>query len=84
MDTWMEVQEAFLLNEDMGDSINTVEMLLKAHDEFEAGLRAQVGEEGNSLEKCKKRRKKKERKESIAEKFNHTRILFRPGFFKTF
>ncbi|XP_071500194.1 spectrin alpha chain, non-erythrocytic 1-like [Diadema antillarum] len=39
--TWMSKQEAFLANEDLGDSIDEVEALIKKHDDFEKSLNAQ-------------------------------------------
>jgi spectrin alpha len=39
-DTWMAKQEAFLSNEDLGESTDTVESLLKKHDDFERSLAA--------------------------------------------
>ncbi|XP_024120554.1 spectrin alpha chain, non-erythrocytic 1 isoform X3 [Oryzias melastigma] len=41
VDNWMSKQEAFLLNEDLGDSLDTVEALLKKHEDFEKSLSAQ-------------------------------------------
>ncbi|XP_041369234.1 spectrin alpha chain-like isoform X2 [Gigantopelta aegis] len=40
-DAWMTKQEAFLANEDLGDSLDSVEALLKKHDDFEKSLAAQ-------------------------------------------
>ena len=40
-DTWMAKQEAFLENEDLGDSIDSVEALIKKHEDFEKSLAAQ-------------------------------------------
>lgn len=40
-DTWMAKQEAFLANEDKGDSLDSVEALLKKHEDFEKSLTAQ-------------------------------------------
>lgn len=40
-DTWMTKQEAFLANEDLGDSLDSVEALIKKHDDFEKSLAAQ-------------------------------------------
>ncbi|XP_041973839.1 spectrin alpha chain isoform X3 [Aricia agestis] len=40
-DTWMHKQEAFLANEDVGDSLDSVEALLKKHEDFEKSLAAQ-------------------------------------------
>ncbi|XP_033642967.1 spectrin alpha chain, non-erythrocytic 1-like isoform X2 [Asterias rubens] len=39
--TWMAKQEAFLSNEDLGDSIDSVEALIKKHNDFEKSLNAQ-------------------------------------------
>nr|XP_032800960.1 spectrin alpha chain, non-erythrocytic 1 isoform X8 [Petromyzon marinus] len=41
VDNWMSKQEAFLLNEDRGDSLDSVEALLKKHEDFEKSLSAQ-------------------------------------------
>ncbi|XP_072344928.1 spectrin alpha chain, non-erythrocytic 1 isoform X1 [Scyliorhinus torazame] len=41
VDNWMSKQEAFLLNEDLGDSLDSVEALLKKHEDFEKSLGAQ-------------------------------------------
>lgn len=40
-DTWMAKQEAFLANKDLGDSLDSVESLLKKHEDFEKSLNAQ-------------------------------------------
>ncbi|CAH0722167.1 unnamed protein product, partial [Brenthis ino] len=40
-DAWMHKQEAFLANEDVGDSLDSVEALLKKHEDFEKSLAAQ-------------------------------------------
>jgi len=40
-DTWMTKQEAFLVNDDLGDSLDSVEALLKKHGDFEKSLAAQ-------------------------------------------
>ncbi|XP_077865919.1 spectrin alpha chain, non-erythrocytic 1-like [Saccoglossus kowalevskii] len=40
-DTWMSKQEAFLNNEDLGDSLDSVESLIKKHEDFEKSLAAQ-------------------------------------------
>lgn len=37
----MTKQEAFLTNEDLGDSLDSVESLLKKHEDFEKSLAAQ-------------------------------------------
>ncbi|XP_030853592.1 spectrin alpha chain, non-erythrocytic 1 isoform X3 [Strongylocentrotus purpuratus] len=39
--SWMTKQETFLVNEDLGDSIDEVEVLIKKHDNFEKSLNAQ-------------------------------------------
>ncbi|KAJ8346496.1 hypothetical protein SKAU_G00278970 [Synaphobranchus kaupii] len=41
VDNWMSKQEAFLLNEDLGDSLDSVDALLKKHEDFEKSLSAQ-------------------------------------------
>jgi len=40
-DVWMTKQEAFLANDDLGDSLDSVESLMKKHDDFEKSLAAQ-------------------------------------------
>uniref|UniRef100_A0A914P3Y4 SH3 domain-containing protein n=3 Tax=Panagrolaimus TaxID=55784 RepID=A0A914P3Y4_9BILA len=40
-ETWMNKQEAFLANDDLGDSLDSVESLLKNHQNFEKSLAAQ-------------------------------------------
>lgn len=40
-DTWMAKQEAFLENQDLGDSLDSVEALIKKHEDFEKSLAAQ-------------------------------------------
>ncbi|UYV70522.1 SPTAN1 [Cordylochernes scorpioides] len=40
-DTWMAKQEAFLSNDDLGDSLDGVEALIKKHEDFEKSLAAQ-------------------------------------------
>ncbi|XP_053212819.1 spectrin alpha chain-like [Panonychus citri] len=40
-DTWMAKQEAFLANEDLGDSLDSVESLIKKHEDFDKSLAAQ-------------------------------------------
>ncbi|CAH1402347.1 unnamed protein product [Nezara viridula] len=40
-DTWMAKQEAFLANDDLGDSLDSVEALIKKHEDFEKSLAAQ-------------------------------------------
>ena len=37
----MAKQEAFLSNEDLGDSLDSVEALIKKHEDFEKSLAAQ-------------------------------------------
>lgn len=38
---WLSFLQAFLLNEDLGDSLDSVEALLKKHEDFEKSLSAQ-------------------------------------------
>lgn len=40
-DAWMAKQEAFLANEDLGDSLDSVEALSKKHEDFDKSLAAQ-------------------------------------------
>ncbi|CAI8040975.1 Spectrin alpha chain, non-erythrocytic 1 [Geodia barretti] len=48
-ETWITTQEAFLSNEDAGDSLDSVEALIKKHQDFEKSLAPQ-GEKLNALE----------------------------------
>lgn len=38
---FLSIYKAFLLNEDLGDSLDSVEALLKKHEDFEKSLSAQ-------------------------------------------
>ena len=49
-ETWMTKHETFLLNEDLGDSLDSVEALIKKHDDFEKTLATQ-SETVNNLDK---------------------------------
>eukprot|EP00095_Tigriopus_kingsejongensis_P005059 maker-scaffold330_size203968-snap-gene-0.18 protein:Tk05059 transcript:maker-scaffold330_size203968-snap-gene-0.18-mRNA-1 annotation:"spectrin alpha chain" len=40
-DTWMAKQESFLSNQDLGDSLDSVEAMMKKHEDFEKSLAAQ-------------------------------------------
>jgi spectrin alpha len=40
-DAWMAKQEAFLSNQDLGDSLDSVEAMIKKHEDFEKSLSAQ-------------------------------------------
>lgn len=40
-DTWMAKQESFLTNKDLGDSLDSVEAMIKKHEDFEKSLAAQ-------------------------------------------
>ncbi len=40
-DTWMAKQEAFLDNQNLGDSLDSVEAMIKKHEDFEKSLAAQ-------------------------------------------
>merc|ERR1712223_512113 len=40
-DTWMAKREAFLDNQDLGDSLDSVEAMMKKHEDFEKSLAAQ-------------------------------------------
>ncbi|PSN40703.1 hypothetical protein C0J52_13751 [Blattella germanica] len=42
-DAWLAAKEAFLNNDDLGDSLSTVEALLRKHEDFEKTLAAQAG-----------------------------------------
>eukprot|EP00118_Oscarella_pearsei_P018140 m.184464 g.184464 ORF g.184464 m.184464 type:complete len:3710 (+) comp39319_c1_seq2:34-11163(+) len=50
VDAWIGTQEAFLLNDDVGDSLDGVETLMKNHDDFEKSTLAQE-EKMNGLER---------------------------------
>ncbi|XP_077616159.1 spectrin alpha chain, erythrocytic 1 [Crocuta crocuta] len=41
VDSWMSRQEAFLENEDLGNSLGSVDILLQKHDDFERAFNAQ-------------------------------------------
>lgn len=41
VDAWIGTQEAFLQNDDVGDSLDGVEALIKNHDDFEKSIDAQ-------------------------------------------
>lgn len=49
-ETWMTKHEAFLLNDDLGDSLDSVESLIKKHEDFEKSLATQ-SETVNNLDK---------------------------------
>nr|CAD7427989.1 unnamed protein product [Timema monikensis] len=42
-DSWLASKEAFLHNDDLGDSLSSVEMLLRKHEAFEKMVTAQAG-----------------------------------------
>ncbi|XP_011150755.1 spectrin alpha chain isoform X3 [Harpegnathos saltator] len=42
-DSWLATKEAFLNNDDLGDSLSGVETLLRKHEEFEKMLASQMG-----------------------------------------
>ncbi len=42
VDSWIAAQESTLASEDLGDSLDSVEALIKAHDDFEKSLAAQM------------------------------------------
>lgn len=42
-DSWLATKEAFLNNDDLGESLSGVETLLRKHDEFEKMLASQLG-----------------------------------------
>ncbi|XP_049846907.1 spectrin beta chain, non-erythrocytic 1 isoform X2 [Schistocerca gregaria] len=43
VDSWLATKEAFLNNDDLGDSLTSVEALLRKHEAFEKTLAAQAG-----------------------------------------
>ncbi|KAI2810972.1 Spectrin alpha chain, non-erythrocytic 1 [Blomia tropicalis] len=49
-ETWMTKHETFLLNENLGDSLDSVEAMIKKHDDFEKSLITQ-SETVNNLDK---------------------------------
>ena len=40
-DTWMAQQEAFLVNQDLGNSLDSIQALIEKHKDFEKSLAAQ-------------------------------------------
>lgn len=42
IDSWLSTKEAFLNNDDLGDSLSSVESLLRKHDAFEKMLQSQM------------------------------------------
>lgn len=42
-DSWLATKEAFLNNDDLGESLSGIETLLRKHDEFEKMLASQLG-----------------------------------------
>lgn len=53
-DQWMNKQEVFLENEDLGDALDAVELLIKKHDNFEKSLAAHQ-EKINALDEFARR-----------------------------
>eukprot|EP00051_Salpingoeca_urceolata_P021153 m.326944 g.326944 ORF g.326944 m.326944 type:complete len:2477 (-) comp19745_c14_seq3:188-7618(-) len=51
IDAWTATQESSLATEDLGDSLDSVEALLKKHDDFEKSLQAQE-EKTKGLDEC--------------------------------
>ncbi|NXP72171.1 SPTN5 protein, partial [Ramphastos sulfuratus] len=43
IESWLSSKEAFLANEDLGDSVSSVETLQRKHTQFEKALEAQMG-----------------------------------------
>lgn len=44
-ESWMGKRESFLASEDLGDSLDSVEALIKKHEDFDKSLQAQVSKE---------------------------------------
>ncbi|XP_028029643.1 spectrin alpha chain isoform X2 [Bombyx mandarina] len=94
-DAWMHKQEAFLANEDVGDSLDSVEALLKKHEDFEKSLAAQEEKikaldefatkliEGNHYaadDVAQRREMLLERRAALLEKSNQRRALLEDAY----
>ena len=94
-DTWMAKQEAFLENEDLGDSLDSVEALIKKHEDFEKSLAAQEEKikaldefatklmEGNHYaaeDVAQRREMLLERRSNLLEKSRQRRIMLENSF----
>lgn len=42
-ENWMAAREAFLASDDKGDSLDSVEALIKKHEDFDKAINVQVG-----------------------------------------
>lgn len=45
-ENWMAAREAFLASDDKGDSLDSVEALIKKHEDFDKAINVQVGHIG--------------------------------------
>ncbi|XP_026468326.1 LOW QUALITY PROTEIN: spectrin alpha chain-like, partial [Ctenocephalides felis] len=94
-DTWMAKQEAFLANEDLGDSLDSVEALIKKHEDFEKSLAAQEekikaldefasklieGEHYSAEDVADRRKMLLARRSALLEKSAHRRGLLEDSF----
>lgn len=43
-ENWMAAREAFLASDDKGDSLDSVEALIKKHEDFDKAINVQVSE----------------------------------------
>lgn len=53
-ENWMAAREAFLASDDKGDSLDTVEALIKKHEDFDKAINVQVSERFHSSGKILK------------------------------
>ncbi|XP_026324056.1 spectrin alpha chain isoform X2 [Hyposmocoma kahamanoa] len=94
-DAWMHKQEAFLANEDVGDSLDSVEALLKKHEDFEKSLAAQEekikaldefasklieGQHYAADDVAQRREMLLERRAALLEKSNQRRVLLEDAY----
>lgn len=94
-DTWMAKQEAFLANEDLGDSLDSVEALIKKHEDFEKSLAAQEekikaldefatklidGEHYAADDVAQRRAMLLERRSALKEKSGHRKIILEDAY----
>ena len=94
-DTWMAKQEAFLENQDLGDSLDSVEALIKKHEDFEKSLAAQEekikaldefalklmeGQHYAAEDVAQRRELLLERRSALLEKSKQRRIMLEDSF----
>ena len=94
-DTWMAKQEAFLENEDLGDSLDSVEALIKKHEDFEKSLAAQEekikaldefatklieGQHYAAEEVASRREMLLERRNALLDKSSHRHVLLEDSY----